>query len=303
LLLLALLSMLPGCAWLRSFQPVSMGPPAPVLINQTATLDQVIGAVNANTARVQSYSSSAARISTPGLPALSANIVAAGPKQFRLRADTIITGTEVDLGSNNEEFWFWMKRSQPPALYYSSHDKFAASAVRTVLPIEPTWLVEALGMPTFTADAQHSGPRLVRENQLEIRSDVQRPSGNLVKITVIDATRGWVLEQHVFTPQGVKLASAIGRNHRFDPVTQVSLPTQVDVLIPQAQLNLKIDVSDYQINRMVGDPNQIFARPSYEGVAAIDLGSMPAPALAPLAPTNPPPAGIPLSRLPYTQNR
>jgi hypothetical protein len=303
LLLLALLGLLPGCAWLQAFRPVTLGPQAPVVISEAATLDQVLGAVNANTARVQSYHSSSARISTPGLPALRANIAAAGPKQFRLRADTVLTGTEVDLGSNNQEFWFWMKRSQPPALYYSNHEQFAASAVHSVLPIEPTWLVEALGMVTFTADAQHSGPRLVRAGQLEIRSDVQRPAGNLVKITVIDATRGWVLEQHIYTAQGVRIASAVARNHRFDPVTQVSLPTLVDVQIPQAELNLKIDVSDYLINRTIGDPNQIFARPSYEGVAAIDLGSLPAPTLQPLTPTNPPPAGLPVSRLPYSTQR
>ena len=292
-----------GCGWLRSFRPVSMGPQAPMVINETATLDQVMGAVNSNTARVQSYNSSAAGISTPGLPALRANVVASGQRQFRLRADTILTGPEVDLGSNDQEFWFWMKRSQPPALYFSNHEQFANSAVRSVLPIEPTWLVEALGMMYFTTEAQHSGPRVVRPGQLEIRSDVQRPSGALVKITVVDATRAWVLEQHVYNAQGERIASAVGRNHRFDPTTQVSLPTLVDVQIPQAELNLRIDVSDYQINRMMGDPQQIFARPNYEGVPAIDLGSLPAPAMQPLTPTNPPPAGLPVSRLPYSMAR
>ena len=279
------------------------GPQAPRILSDQATLDQIMGAVNTNTARVQTYNSSAARISTPGLPALRANIAASGSQQFRLKADTILTGTEVDLGSNAQEFWFWMKRSQPPALYYSSHADFAASPVRSVLPIEPTWLVEALGMATFDPNAQHSGPRLIRPGQLEVRTDVQRPSGNMVKITIVDSTRAWILEQHIYTSQGERLASAVARNHRFDPITGVSLPTKVDVQIPQAQLNLSIDVSDYQVNRMVGDPNLMFARPNYEGVPAVDLGSLQPPVAAPVSQTYPTPAGLPVSRLPYSPPR
>ena len=302
LFVLLLLPLGSGCAWFRGFVPVS-GPQAPVVLSDQANLDQIMAAVNMNTARVQTYNSSAARISTPGLPALRANIAAAGSQQFRLKADTVLTGTEVDLGSNNQEFWFWMKRSQPPALYYSSHQAFAESQVRSVLPIEPTWLVEALGMATFTADAQHSGPRLIRPGQLEVRSDIQRPSGNMVKVTVVDSTRAWILEQHVYNSRGERLASAVAKNHRFDPTTGVSLPTQVDVQIPQAQLNLSIDVSDYQINRMVGDPNLMFARPNYDGVPAVDLSTLQAPTPVPVIRTNPTPAGLPVTRLPYSPPR
>ena len=65
------------------------------------------------------------------------------PRCFRLRADGI--GPEVDLGSNDQLFWFWIKRSQPPAIYFCRHDQFATSRARQMIPIHPNWLIEALG--------------------------------------------------------------------------------------------------------------------------------------------------------------
>jgi hypothetical protein len=268
------------------------------------TLDQVLAVVNANTGKIQSYSTRGSRISVTGQPAtLRANIALERPRRFRLLAETGFTGPEVDMGSNDELFWFWVRRAQPPALYFSRHDQFAHSSAREMIPIQPTWLIDALGMPTFDATARHSGPRLIRNNEiLEVRSDMAPEEGSLVKLTMIDAKRGWVMEQHVYTPQGERIASAIASAHRYDPATSISLPGQIEVQVPKAQLNLRIDAGDVQINRLSGDPQQLFAKPTHPGFADIDLGAMTAPLVGPpagaaAAPANeptPPPGRVPL---------
>ena len=50
-------------------------------------------------------------------PRLRASVAFQRPRRFRLRADTGLTGTELDLGSNDDLFWFWVRREQPPAMY------------------------------------------------------------------------------------------------------------------------------------------------------------------------------------------
>ena len=96
------------------------------------------------------------------------------------------------------------------------------------------------------------------------------PAGPLTKITGIDRTRGWVLQQHVYAA-GDLVASATASNHRYDPALRVSLPQRVLIEIPRAQLSMNIDLGNFQINRMVGDPAQIWAKPIYAGSAEIDL--------------------------------
>jgi hypothetical protein len=87
LALLALLLPLAGCGWLRAFQPVQ-GPVAPVVLTETPSLSQVLDNVNQNTARVRTYATRGARISSPGYPALRANLAVERPKRFRLWAET-----------------------------------------------------------------------------------------------------------------------------------------------------------------------------------------------------------------------
>ena len=70
---------------------------------------------------------------------------------------TGLTGPELDLGSNDEVFWFWVRREQPPALYYCRHDQFAASPARQTLPIQPEWLIEAMGIAPFDPGAADRG--------------------------------------------------------------------------------------------------------------------------------------------------
>ena len=78
---------------------------------------------------------------TMNLPILTANIAAERPGRFRLTAGTAITGQEIDLGSNDELFWMWVRRNQPPAVYFCRHDQFANSAIRQMMPVEPAWLL------------------------------------------------------------------------------------------------------------------------------------------------------------------
>ena len=82
----------------------------------------------------------------------------AAPKRFRLRAETGITGPELDLGSNDEVYWMWVKRADRPAVYWGRHDQFYQSAARDLLPVPPDWLIEALGVVQLDPTGQHEGP-------------------------------------------------------------------------------------------------------------------------------------------------
>jgi len=76
----------------------------------------------------------------------------------------------MDLGSNDEIFWFWIKRNQPPALYFCRHDRFAASAAKQILPVDLTWLPTALGVANVRAGGTITKAHPISAGRLEIRT-------------------------------------------------------------------------------------------------------------------------------------
>jgi hypothetical protein len=244
--------------------------PIPRALPPSASLTQIIDVVNDNSARVQSVSTSRATLTTPGFPSLNARIDFQRPRSFRLIGQKFI-GPEVDLGSNDELLWFWLKRAQPPALFYCRHDQFGASAGRQIIPVEPEWLIEAMGVVTFDPAQQHMGPNPVGQGRLEIRTPPNVP-GKGMRITIIDESRGVVLEEHVYDPQGVRLASAVLSRHVRDPASGVTLPRHVEVQFPPAKLELTLDMPELLINQLTADQSaQLFIKPSYSGYNEVDL--------------------------------
>ena len=159
-----------------------------------------------------------------------------------------------------------------PALFFCRHDQFATSAARQIIPVEPEWLIEALGVVTFDPAVQHLGPTPVGAGRLEIRTQPSVPGKGFSRITIVDDSRGLVLEQHVYDPQGVRLASAVMSRHVRDPATEVTLPRHVEIQFPPAKLELSIDMADLLINQLTADQAaQSFVKPSYSGFNEVDL--------------------------------
>lgn len=256
----------------------SMGPPAPEVLVAGSSLPQIMAAVNQNAQKIVSYQTNNATITIPGalgIPALKGNIAAMRPGRVRLQASTSLTGPEVDMGSNEELFWFWVKRNEPPAVYFAKHSQAAGSAAQQLMPIEPQWLLDAMGLAEFKPTDRHDGPRPGRDkNTVEITSFVQSQNGPLTKRTVVNSRNAQVLEQHLYDGSGKLLASAISRSHRYFPETGVSLPQEIEIRIPPAELAMTIDVGTVELNRLVDNP-AMWSLPAIQGSPAVDLGVMP----------------------------
>jgi hypothetical protein len=245
--------------------------PLPRVLPPSPTLEQVIEVVNRNSSQIHSFSTSRASISGSGFPSLGATSIAfERPKRFRLRAGTGF-GTELDVGSNDELFWYWVKREQPPAVYYCRHEQFATCQARQRLPFEPSWLIEALGVAEFDPSLPHQGPSPLPNDRLQIRTIRETPDGPVTKITVIDASQGWILEQHIIDAQRRVLASSVASGHRRDPLSNLVMPTVVNITCPLAQLQMRIDLGNLEINRLSADQAALWSMPSYPNAPPANL--------------------------------
>jgi hypothetical protein len=249
-------------------------PPAPTAFYGVPTLEDVLRVVNTNTQRVQRLQTSGATLESGDFPDLRADLAVEPPRRLRLRAGTPLTGPVLDLGSNDERFWVWAKPQRPPAVYYASHQQAESGALRGVLPVSPGWLMEAIGLIYLDPQARHEGPFSRGAGQLEIRSSGGSRTGDATRVTVIDSTYGWVLQQHLLDHQGRLLASSIMSRHQYDPVHAVSLPRCVDINLRPAELAFRLQIDNLVINQPPADGNQEakWTMPTMAGVDYIDLG-------------------------------
>jgi hypothetical protein len=252
------------------------GPSAPQVLMEGATREQIVAAVSQNSSRVRSLTVTNATITIPdmlGLPLLNANIAAERPGRFRLTAGTAVSGQEIDLGSNDELFWMWVRRNQPPAVYFCRHAQFPTSNIRQIMPVEPSWLLAALGIVDIDPASVFDGPLPRGDGTVELRSWMPSSSGTLQRVTVIEARRALVVEQHIYDQAGkVLLASAIAESHRYYPLEQVSLPEVVSIRLPTASIAMKINLGLMQINQLTADRQQLWTMPTFEGYQQFDLG-------------------------------
>jgi hypothetical protein len=271
----------------------SYSPVMPRVLSTTPTLADVTSVVNNNSGRIHSLYTTDAEIYSPGAPKARANIAIERPRRFRLRADTLLTGPEVDLGSNDELFWFWVRRAPEPAVYFCRHEQFSNSVARQVLPVEPEWLIDALGVATLDPAGDHSGPVAVGQGRLRVETRLPHPEGDYRRVMIIDDARGWVLEQHLYDPMGQLLASALMSGHRRDPLANVVLPKTVKIVWPSTKFEMTIELNNVTVNQLAGDPQQMWAMPNMGAATpAVNLAD-PNLRLTPAQPVPPPPAAFP----------
>ncbi len=271
-----------GCAWLRPSQPYAA---LPRVLPPSPTLDQVVQAVNANSTQIHSFSTDEAVLSVSGAPSLQANIAFQRPRRLRVRAGTGLTGTELDLGSNDSVFWVWILR-QPP-MVYCRHDQFATSPARRIVPIEPDWLIEAIGLAEFDPALRHEGPIVHPGGRLEVRTVRPTPDGPITKQTMIDGTTAVVLSQSLFNARGALVAEAIASRHRRDPASGLILPRIVEIDSPPADFSMRLDLGNVRINPPEGISPELWAMPNPSGTPGVDLADPNLP-LAPISPAGPP---------------
>lgn len=238
------------------------------------TLEQVIEVVNRNNSQIHSFSTTNAELSSPDMPVAlrGTGIAFERPKRLRVRAGTLVTGPELDLGSNDELFWIWLRRSPRQTLYFCRHDRFATSPIRRMIPIDPDWLIEALGIAEFDPALPHQGPFVQKGGGLEIRTIRETADGPTTKVTVVHPVKGQILGQYLFDPRGQLVASSIIHEHRYDPVTGLTIPRKIEIRCPPTQFTLRIDLGTVRINRLAGDPQDLWRMPRGENYPLVDLG-------------------------------
>ncbi len=270
-------------------------PPPPPTLSDSPDLAEVAEALNRTDAvrQLATNSASVKVLSAPSLPSLSATVQLERDRKFRLRASLpIVMGQGLDVGSNDELFWFEAPEGIRRKLYYARHDEYREQLHRAVLPVDPTWLIEAIGLVHLDPDTVTSGPERRADGKLEIRSTMAMPHGDYQKVLHVQHPGGYVTHQFLYAPDGRMVAASEATNHRFDETHQCALPHRIRFdLIPSQgpPMSMQIDVGAYLVNQLLSDDPSVFTMPR-DAADAEDLTRLTAaPGIAAMTDTVSPP--------------
>ncbi len=267
-----------GATCYRQTRTPSM-PPPPQVFQGLPTAEELAQVINRSDS-IKQLSSNSVSVEVPSMrnvPRLSATLAVDRPRNFRMRASLpILLGSGIDLGSNQELFWFEVPESMNQTLYFARHEQYQRQASRSVLPVDPSWFVDALGLVHLDTAEIVEGPIVRTDGRLEVRTMRSMPDGLYSRVCVIEPTAGFITDQVLYGPSGKMIAAASGSNHRYYPDQQVALPHQVQIrLVPDGTppLEMKLSIGNYTINQLLTSDPQLFQMPQTAS-QKVDLGAI-----------------------------
>lgn len=262
--------LLTGCAWMklnRNTELSAFGPKAPCRVPPHANAEDLVRHLNENVGKLNGWTARHVKLKANNIP-LNALIAVEKGKHLRIMVSSMV-GDEMDIGSNDEVFWFWAKRHPQPAVMYASHDQIDLVRESLQIPFEPAWLMEGLGVAEIPLEGVTLTPGDGRTSVLA-SNHVLGNGQHIRKAITVDHCHGRVLEHSIWDANHNRIAHSTFSKHRLDPETGVILPQQIRIEWPKAEVSLVMDLGPVEINPN-GLPEKIWDLPQMPGYQQVNL--------------------------------
>jgi hypothetical protein len=241
------------------------------LLNKTDAPNQKITAFAADTVWID------AQAQGQKAPTVRGDLICEKPRNFRLRG-RVAAILQLDLGSNNERFWFWVKESPEPHIFHCSYEDFDKGTTLP-FPFQPEWVVQVLGMGEYGDPANFKVTEKGQTYELSEESTLQ---GKPVKKVVVFAKDRMVvphpqiLEHRVVDAQGKVICFAKIDRVARDSKTKIIYPDRVTMEWPAEQLKMTLGLNSVTINQpsSPSDVARFYSLPDWSGTKQVDLGRL-----------------------------
>ncbi|MCM2371776.1 hypothetical protein [Aporhodopirellula aestuarii] len=273
------------CAGCARTVTVSNTPPPPVVFQEIPDIQALAAAINRSDAirELSTNSASVDVLSMSAVPKLSATMHLQRDRNFRLKASVpIIMGSGIDLGSNANEFWFEVPEGMTQTLYHATHEQYSRNLDRAILPVDPSWLMEAIGLARLDPNTVISGPVTRTDGLIEVRTAVPSAAGTYQRVCFIEPSAGYITHLFLYSPDQRLVAKSFASEHEYFSEVNTVLPHQVKIeLFPSTgpPLAMQLSVATYSINQLLSGDPQLFAMPATRNrVDLMQLAGAPAAA-------------------------
>ena len=269
-------------------------PKLPEVVGETPTFEELQTVVNANGAKIETIFSSDASIgvaSTPGWA--KCQIAFERPGNLRVVGSAPTMGRVVDVGCNEERFWFWSDFQNPDELYFCRLDQYQNSAAARALPLDPTWFPEAFGVVELKEDELVDGPTPQEDGSLLVTLKKTRRDGVYLKRIYFEPKTAAILRQDVQAPSGEVVVSIRCRRSVYLDSPGVVLPQKIEIECPRTNDALIVDVGTPILNDSSKIAEKAFQQPTDLKARAIDLGAATSPSASADSPSASAPQNAP----------
>jgi hypothetical protein len=241
--------------------------------------EQLVAYLNDNARRVQSVHCNDLDIDAKqGFQSigLRGRMVCQKPRNFRLKLEAA-GNSAGDLGSNDQEFWYWISKSDPPYLFHCAYDDFRRGNVAMPFPFQPDWIIEALGVAEYDPAKNY---RLTAVGKtLELEEQSVSPQGQPVyKVTVFNrvpssAGRPQVQAYKLLDMKRQPICVATITDVQVDPGSGAVLPHRVQLSWPAEKAEMRMKLDGIRVNAQISNEQYavLFSRPSLVNVPSFDL--------------------------------
>jgi hypothetical protein len=180
---------------------------------------------------------------------LSGQLAAQKPHFFLLKAR--LAGQDfVNVGSNDQELWYWISKVEPvPYVFHCDHAEMARGGARMPFPFQPDMVMSALGLAEY--DPKKSYELKVNPQTLELIEPAMSPQGQPVKkVTVFDRMQAapgkpQVVAHILRDQQGKEICTARVVRVQQVPLDRsggnsVTLPYEVVLAWPDQKLEMRM---------------------------------------------------------------
>lgn len=275
-----------GCHWPFMRNNQQAVPPQAQATAEVPTAAALIAQLNANAQHVQSVDCRDLDLDArQGRQAvgLTGWMVCQKPKNFRM-SGKVVGKQAVDMGSNSQEFWYWISEAQPPYIFHCSYEDFARGTARMPFPFQPDWILEAMGIAEYRSPENYQV--VPHPNNIELIEHTLSPQGQKVrKVTVLNRGRGNQVTAHLLQDANGKLiCGAYITETMQDRATGVFLPRRLNLVWPAENMELKMKLDNVTVNGQLAADRvaRLFTRPSMANVASYDLARGLDPAAGPV---------------------
>lgn len=178
-------------------------------IQQSSNVSDYLAGVNKRAAAIQDFNCSLnAKVYRRLTINLTGGIVFDKPLQSSIYMDSRF-GREVLVGSNTDEFWFYSKRMDSPALYYAKHSDLYKTRLKA--PFHPMWMMQGLGLEPITFS---STPKFEKDGKyVRAVAEERGPNGRYVRRVVLIDPEKEVVRGNYLYDEGNKLLASIEINN------------------------------------------------------------------------------------------
>jgi hypothetical protein len=275
-----------GCNWIKSRDNTTPQPsPKKNTPAEVRPAADYVAYLNRQAGYVQTvkYNDLNLSVTLPGqsVPGLNNGWVVCGkPNNFRMNAGLVAMGTQLDVGSNAQELWMYVKPSDPQYTF-CSHADFPKYQDALPVKFEPAWVLQALGMAEYDPARRYEVRQDATRGAVYLTyPDTTATGDQVLKVTEfaasdVSGTAAPQVRRHlVLTPDRSQvIASATvtkvaEKNVGTDPVSGgpavVKVPTEVVLEWPQQKVKLELQLGQVTVNeRMTPDQyDRLFRRPA-----------------------------------------